>query len=444
MVAERTALMQCVFGCSQARWTEQGRRQNIRRSWSEARRWVEARWQSGHIKWVINALQARWKICYHQILLIGMRSRKTITQAEIARRVGVSQSAVSAVLSGLNTVSIGDETRARVLELAGQFGYVRRKVTAKLTGGRGKESVLIVESPPISPPNELWLENAYQTLMGKILTASSRYLHQYGASSSLFYLNESKDLMQWLADSNISGVLWHANESDSALLHWVADRFPLVLLNRQWNGDVAFDCASIDQEKNISVAAEHLWKLGHRRICTFGHSPDKSIARRRITAYRTFVAEKGLRNYHEFQEISDDAEIATLHKVRAILDVWKRLGSEAPTALITSDVFALFLLKEARASDVRVPEDLSIVGIDNTAPAMLMDPPLSSMDEPFDEMCRVAVELLMRRKANPDGPSQTVQVAPRLVVRQSVKSLLGTDVVAPSTSFPAPVFAGAS
>ena len=365
-----------------------------------------------------------------------MRSRKTITQAEIARRVGVSQSAVSAVLSGLNTVSIGDETRARVLELAGQFGYVRRKVTAKVAGGHGKESVLIVESPPISPPNELWLENAYQTLMGKILTASSRYLHRYGVSSSLFYLNESKDLMQWLADSNISGVLWHANESDSALLHWVADRFPLVLLNRRWNGAAAFDCVSIDQEKNVCVPAEYLWRLGHRRICTFGHTAGRSIASRRVAAYRSFVEEKGVRDYHEFQEISDSPEIATLYKVRAILDLWRSLGSEAPTALITSDVFALFLLKEARVAGVRVPEDLSIVGIDNTSPGMLMDPPLTSMDEPFDEMCRIAVDLVIRRKANPEGPSQTVQIAPRMIVRQSVKSLFGTTVAAPPLSAP--------
>lgn len=348
---------------------------------------------------------------------------KRIIQQDVAAKVGVRQSAVSAILSGSKTVRVSEETRAKVLAVAEELGYVSRKpFETNASASLRSQSVLIVEEErsPIAT-NEDWLETAYQALMGKIWAASGRYLQEHGIGLSVFHLGDPKKLTQWLAESGASGVLWHANDTDSALLHWVASRFPLVLLNREWRSPVPFDSVSVDQEKNILLAAEYLWSLGHRRIATFGHFPGSSFYRRRMAAYRQFVDERGLRNYVEFQEIPDDLEVPSLDKVEAIIGLWKNLGGEAPTALITSDVFALPLLREARLAGISIPDDLSVVGIDNTAPCSMVQPPLTSLETPFEEMCRVAVDLLLRRRADPTSPSQSVQIAPRMVVRESVR-----------------------
>jgi DNA-binding LacI/PurR family transcriptional regulator len=353
---------------------------------------------------------------------MNMSSPKPVTQAQIAKVTGISQAAVSAILSGSRTLAVSEDTRRAVLETAERLGYVQRK--AARAEANASQNVLIVEDEPKARgTDQHWVAEAYQAFMGKIFTASGCALQRHGIGSSVFYLSNPQGLTQWLADSETQGVLWHATDADSSLLHWVASRYPLVLLNREWKAGIPFDSVSVDQEKNVLLAAEYLWNRGHRRIATFGHYEGNSFFRRRMAGYKQFVQEHGVRDYVEFQEISDALDYPALDKVREIIAVWKRLGKDAPTALITSDVFALPLLAEARKAGLNIPEDLSVIGIDNTAPCSVVDPQLTSMEESFEEMCQVAVDLLIRRKANFTAPAHTVLIAPRLVERQSVRTL---------------------
>ncbi|MGE9290088.1 MAG: substrate-binding domain-containing protein, partial [Puniceicoccales bacterium] len=183
------------------------------------------------------------------------------------------------------------------------------------------------------------------------------------------------------------------------------------------------DSVRVDQDLNISIPAQMLFDKGHRRIAVFGHVPGSSLFRLRLEAYRRFVGENGLRNYSEFQELSDSLDVGPVEKAEAIISLWKSLGREAPTALIASDKLALHLIREAKRSSVAIPRDLSLVGIDNVSACEYVDPPLSSMDEPFGEMCQIAVELLMKRSESLQRTSQFVQLAPKLVERQSVRTL---------------------
>jgi LacI family transcriptional regulator len=355
---------------------------------------------------------------------------RQITQAQIARKAGISQAAVSAILSGTGggTLTVSDETRQRVLAIAEKLGYVSRKTASRSTGGSTRNVLIVCPQAPRRATNEEWIENTYQTLMGKVLTTASQQLNEQDFALSVFHLGESTRLTQWLAESDIRGVLWHAADTDTALLHWVASRVPLVLLNRERRSATPIDVVSIDQEMNIRMAAEHLWSLGHRRIAVFGHCPDNSFFRARINAWRQFAEERDIRNYTEFQKISDASARPALEKIDEIIATWKNLGSDAPTALITSDVFALPLLHRAAVTGIAIPRQLSVVGIDNTSACPLMTPALTSLDQPFEEMTRVAVDLLLRRMSAsgaPDltDPSQNVRIAPRLIVRRSVHDL---------------------
>jgi len=355
-------------------------------------------------------------------LYISMSSPKPVTQSQIAKATGISQAAVSAILSGSKTLAVSEDTRRAVLATAERLGYVQRK-TARVDANSVQTVLMVEDEPKARATDQPWVAEAYQAFMGKIITASGCALQRHGIGSSVFYLNNPQGLTQWLADSETQGVLWHATDADPSLLHWVASRFPLVLLNREWKAGVPFDSVSVDQEKNILLAAEYLWNHGHRKIATFGHFAGNSFFRRRMAAYKQFVQERGIRDYAEFQEISDALDYPALEKVREIIAVWKRLGKDAPTALITGDVFALPLLAEARKAGMNIPEDLSVIGIDNTAPCSVVDPQLTSMEEPFEDMCRVAVDLLLRRKENFTAPAHTVLIAPRLIERQSVRTL---------------------
>jgi len=373
-----------------------------------------------------------------------MKKKRPVTQAEIAKEVGISQAAVSVILSGSESLNVSPETRKNVLKLAQELGYSPRNPGKSASRKPSSHNVLLVETSAEVGVDRAWMSEAYDTLMGKIVTASEQRLRQHDLGLNFIRFEGSEHLMRWMQQKQIGGVLWHAIEKDSPLLHWVASRAPLVLLNREWRAAESFDSVSVDQELNITIAADKLWSLGHRKIATFGQVPGSSIHTRRLSAYKRFVEEKGLRNYSEFQKLPDDREGDALEKVASILNLWKEMGREAPTALITTDKFALYLIQEATKAGLRIPEDLSVIGIDNTSVCSYVDPALTSMDEPFAEMCRVAVDLLVRRMVEPDAPSQAIQVAPRLVERKSVLSLLpegeaaepqhpGPDLIGPST-----------
>jgi LacI family transcriptional regulator len=372
---------------------------------------------------------------------MGAKSR--VTQAQIAARAKVTQSVVSVILSGVesSTLFVSDETRARVLAIAEKMGYganrpaVRRAANAPAR----RRSVLLVEDSRKNETTEPWVSAAYEALMGRIVNAAGEYLEQRGLGISVHYLKgDGRSLMQWLAESDTCGVLWHASERHVPLLHWTVSRYPMVALNRTWRSSVKFDSVGVDQELNIRLAAEHLWERGHRKIATFGHMEGNVFFERRMDEYRRFVREKGIRNYSEFQKIPDEQERPAAEKVQAILDTWKSLGSEAPTGIILSDVFALRLLGAARERGIEVPGDLSVIGIDNTTPCSLVNPPLTSMEEPFEEICARAVELLDRRIKIPETPSETIQISPRLISRESVATCLTKPPVRKS-SLPSPL-----
>ncbi|EIP98360.1 transcriptional regulator [Opitutaceae bacterium TAV1] len=352
---------------------------------------------------------------------------RPVTQSQIARAAGISQAAVSAILSGSGVLNVSEETRENVLNLAARMGYVaRRAVGAAQRSGNGrdpqKKGILLIENIPTREPADPWVTDAYANFMGRIVAATSEHLSRHGMTVSVLRVGRNtREITRQLADHDIGGILWHATDRDPGLLHWVASRYPLVLLNREFHTSAPCDIVSVDQGKNISLATEYLWSAGHRRIATFGHCPGNSVFQRRIEAYKRFVTEKQIRDYREFQALPDEQDYPAARKIENILRTWRDLGPEAPTALIMSDAFALRLLTLLRKeTDIRIPDDLSLVGIDNTSPCALMDPPLTSMEEPFDEMCAEAVELLLRRIARRDAPSRSVQIAPRLVERGSV------------------------
>jgi len=350
--------------------------------------------------------------------------RKNPTQSEIARRAKVSQAAVSAILSGSRSLNVSAETRANVLAIAKELGYVVRRVPAARNGASAQArppSVVIVEADyGDDPSGGQWLSQAYNELNGRIYTALGNGLQAQGGNFSIHRMRDSQSFMQWLNSAEIDGVIWRMGSEDEALLHWVASRYHLVLLNREWSAPVHFDSVVIDQEKGVMLALEHLWKAGHRRIAYFGHTPGSYLAQSRLSAYHRFTAKRELYPFPEFQAIPDRQEQPLLDKVMAMVELIRSLGKKAPTAILTGDIFSLVLVQKAQQAGIRIPEDLSVVGIDNLTPCAFSSPPLTSLEMPFEVVSRMAIDLYLQRREDRELPSRKLAISPRLIVRESV------------------------
>jgi LacI family transcriptional regulator len=176
-----------------------------------------------------------------------------------------------------------------------------------------------------------------------------------------------------------------------------------------------YDSVVLDEQSGVQQALKYLFSLGHREIAycrTAGIVPHP-----RETAYRTILEEQGLtvRESHilPFEKLEGAAGLEAVRKLLA--------AKPKPTAVFAgNDHSALLLLKHLAALNVRVPEDLSVIGFDNLSFTEHLTTPLTTVDQPKQEMGRRAVELLLERITFPLTAEPRREVLhPHLIIRES-------------------------
>ncbi|MGE9290089.1 MAG: LacI family DNA-binding transcriptional regulator, partial [Puniceicoccales bacterium] len=162
-----------------------------------------------------------------------MKKVRPVTQSQIAKEVGISQAAVSAILSGSGLLNISAETSERVLAVARDLGYQNRGSSrSKGASVRGKRVLLVGSSRSVSEEGML-IGDSYSAAVGNMVSVYEHALSEQGLELTVARFDDAKSLMGKVGARDVAGVLWHASESESALLHWIAARVPLVLLNRE-------------------------------------------------------------------------------------------------------------------------------------------------------------------------------------------------------------------
>jgi LacI family transcriptional regulator len=324
------------------------------------------------------------------------------TLAEIAGAAGVSVATVSKVLN--DRADVSPETRRRVQKYlrdseyrpAGSESVRRRDI------GRSIEVVVPeLQSPYIMAVLEGITSSA----------AADGFEVVIGAIPSSSMINP-----QALLQSDHVGAIFITADASNASLKALDDAgFPVVVV----------DPVRINDSKCITIgatnftggvtAAEHLLSLGHRRIAHAGgpHSVDLSHAR--LAGYSSALRKAGI----DFDEtlITDSAFTydAGRQIARHLLD-----RSDRPTAIFAaSDEIALGLMEEARRRSIRIPQDLSVVGFDDTFLARRSTPPLTTVAQPLREMGRVATRSLAQMINNDVVGTRHIELATRLVVRDS-------------------------
>ncbi|MCI0418471.1 MAG: GntR family transcriptional regulator [Acidobacteria bacterium] len=177
-----------------------------------------------------------------------------------------------------------------------------------------------------------------------------------------------------------------------------------------------FDTVAVDEKAGVYEAMRYLLSLGHREIA-FCHPLPQTEPHPRMEAYLEFMKENRLPVPKHFfipsEALEDRAAPFTLKNLLS--------RSPHPTALFAgNDQMAIILLKQLAALKMRVPEDFSVMGFDNLRFAEHLSVPLTTMDQPIQEMGRRATELLLERVelAKPLAPRHEI-FHPRLIIRES-------------------------
>lgn len=342
---------------------------------------------------------------------------KRATMTDIADKAGVSQATVSLVLNSVPHARVSPTTRDRVLEAAEALGY--RKGPRHIAPEDGVRVIgLLLDEVTTTPFAAQFIEGA----------RDEAALH--GCTVALFCTRGDPlleaEALDALAKTRLAGVLYASLITRAVTLQERLAHVPTVLLNCHERGGLRASVVPGDIAGAFS-ATDALLRAGHRRIAHLAGESWIEAARDR---------EKGYRRALSTWDVPADPDLIvaggwTIDGGRLLADKLFALD-DPPTAMFCfNDRMAIGAYDAIRARGLRVPDHVSVVGFDDEEIVKYLDPPLSTVVLPHDEMARLAVSTLLEQQADPMQRGSQVKVECQLVVRESLSPPRGTQVQEP-------------
>ncbi|MFI6416348.1 LacI family DNA-binding transcriptional regulator [Streptomyces sp. NPDC050842] len=332
------------------------------------------------------------------------------TLEEVAARAGVGRGTVSRVINGSPKVS--EQAKAAVEQAVAELGYVPNRAARALAGSRTDAVALVIPETEARLFAEPYFLDIIRGVSTELADADKQLLLTLIRSDQ-----ERQRFEQYLAAQRVDGVLLVSVHGDDPLPDQVrALGLPAVLNGRRREDErVAF--VDSDNTGAGRTAVAHLAARGRRGIATITGPLDMYVARCRLDGYREGLAEAGLAPDEALVANGDFTEEGGRRAMRELLD--RRPGLDAVFA--ASDVMAAGARGMLREAGRRVPEDVALVGVDDSAVARHMDPPLTSVRQPIEEMGRTMARLLLQEIAEPSEPDEQPRrmLPTELVVRGS-------------------------
>ncbi|MGA0555484.1 LacI family DNA-binding transcriptional regulator [Larkinella sp. VNQ87] len=338
-----------------------------------------------------------------------MKSHQT-TIVDIARTLNLSKSTVSRALTGHPNVKA--KTRDRVLELAGQLDYQRNQLAISLLTNR-TQTIGIMVPEFLSP------------FFPKVIIGAQQVLAEAGYNVVICHANESYETevanTKLLLASRVDGILVsHTKETRNFDHFKIFERkgIPVVLFNRVVD-ELEVSKVAVDDYEGAYRAVEHLIKTGRRRIAHLAGPDSLMNSRYRLNGYRDALT------HYEIQ--IDPALIIsydlTLDKANIYVNHLLNLPQPPDALFAINDPTAIEALKVIKNRGLRVPDDIAIVGFSDDPVSALVEPGLTTVAQPVDEIGQQAARLLLNQlTAEDERPEPELVVLPtRLIVRGSTR-----------------------
>jgi LacI family transcriptional regulator len=327
------------------------------------------------------------------------------TIRDIARLAGVSIATVSRVLN--DRPDVAPETRDVVLRHIREHNFTSNRSARALSSGR--TGLIGVTVPMVQGDYFAAIlggasEALYEQEMRAVLCTT---LHEHEREVSL---------IERLIDGATDGaIILLPEESSQELRALQAHGYPFVVADPRDTLEEGIPAVSAAHSAGAKAAVEHLLGLGHRRIALVTGPRGWLSTEERLSGYQTALAAAGVMPKPELVTEGDFKLNGGRAAAARLLDL-----SEPPTAIFASnDNMAVGVMQVARDRGLRVPEDLSVVGFDDSESAGIVTPALTTVRQPLAELGRIAVSLLSRLIEGQRVEALRIELATRLVVRES-------------------------
>lgn len=324
-----------------------------------------------------------------------------ITLKDLARRLGLSVSTVSRVLSGSRDTVIAEATAQRVRALAEELGYQPNRSARALVTGRTSTVAL-------------WMNDLYASFHAEVAHTVYACLHAEGYEVLVRCLEQTPRALQ-AGHGHIDGILAH--DCANALSTWMRCRARRTVPVVSMGGYVvrSVDHVRIDLYSGAVAAVRHMFEVGCRRIAYLVNAGSRQKGDARRDGYDAAVSELGLKA--EYIIALDQARSSARDAVRSHI-----AERGAPDGLFChNDEMAIGAYRGLCDLGLRVPVDTAIVGCDGIEDTEYLEVPITTVRQPLEEMCASAWSLLKRRMEAPDAPVEGLVLQPELTIRASTQ-----------------------
>jgi DNA-binding LacI/PurR family transcriptional regulator len=328
-------------------------------------------------------------------------SQRKPTILDVARKAGVSKSLVSMVTRGEDGVS--DEKRAAILEAIDELSY-RPNVMARSLVERRTRILGVMVSDLRNP----FFGGVVSGILARASELGYRVLFNTGDREA----DIEEEAIESLLELRVDGLILASPHVRDEVIARAGRSVPVVVLNRHTSDDSS-DSVTNDNITGARLAVEHCRSFGHERIA-FISGGDSIAAKIRREGYICAMRE------FELEEQIVIAEGAHTEEggYRGAQELLKKVP--LPTAIFASnDLCAIGAMNALEEAGVSIPEDVSLVGYDNTTLAALRHIELTSIDQPGNVMGRSAIDRLSERIEGERSAPRHDVVAPTLVIRKT-------------------------
>jgi len=322
---------------------------------------------------------------------------------DVSRLAGVSPSTASRVMTG-NT-RVDPEAKQRVLAAVAELKYKPNLFARGLRNRSGRLIGLMVPEILhetfaifISLVEEACVERGFTMILGNTHDDPAIEERVLG---NLIGMNVDGIIISVVSDS--SAVMSSLRQSD----------IPVVGIDRAFHHENV-DRIEVDNREAGRIAAHYLHSMGHVKIACIAGPQTVTLSRERSAGFAEYLSTKGIK---PITIAGGDFEFETgMVCLRALLE----RGEEFTGIWAENDLLAIGAMREMDRLGIRVPDDVSIIGMDDIKTTQMILPALTTIRQPFAGICRKAVELLLKRMENPGSPPRRLVLAPDLVIRDSV------------------------
>lgn len=337
------------------------------------------------------------------------RPGRTPTLEDVARVAGVSRATVSRVINGVSTVD--EDLRKVVRDAVAATGYAPNRAARSLATRRAG-SVALVVSGTDGAAEQLFGDPFFGRVAGGVV----RFLRTLNLHPALVLADTDEaraDAVSYVRQGNADGALLVSTHSADPLPGlFVAEGIPAVLFARPAR-PIPISYVDLAHEVGAALAADRLASRGCRRVVTIAGPGDVPAAQDRLAGFRQAMARHG----HPYVPVAEGN--FTLDSGEAAMEQLLAAHPDLDGVFAANDLMAEGALRVLHQHGRVVPDDVAVVGFDDSAPARRARPTITSVAQPVEEMAAEMARMLLRHIDDPSRPPTSKIFDPVLVPRDS-------------------------